>query len=430
MNKTFTLKYGKQKMSISLPTDKILYDIKGNDCESISDLPAALLHAIKNPIDSKPLQEIVKPGEKVVIIVSDVTRAWIKSDKFLPTILNELNTYGIPDSDISIIIALGTHRCHTPEEDVLVCGQEVVDRVKIYQHDGLDESQLVQLGSTSFGTPIIINKLVHEADRIILTGGITFHLMAGYGGGRKSIIPGVSGDAAIQGNHSIAMHPEVGKGVNPLCESGKTGGNPLNEDMLEACNIVKPDFLINFAYDANGDFAKIVAGHWHTAWQEGCKFVNQIFGIPIAQKAELVIATAGGFPKDINLYQGCKMIDNAMMACKEGGSMIFLLECPDIKEPAAFSDWLRYTDVLEFEKAVRADFSIPAFIAFKLFYTAQEYNCVLVTKPENFEIAKRVGMQPAATLDEAFALVQDKLPKDYKVTIMSQGANTVPIMKK
>ena len=429
MDQTYSLKIGKEKMSITLPENKVLYNIEGNDYPGIEDLSSQILQAVTNPVDSKPLKEVVSPGDKVAILASDVTRAWLKADKFLPIILNLLNSYGICDQDIFLVNATGTHRAHTPTENILTYGQEVVDRIKIYQHNAYDNDNLVEFGSTSRGTPVFLNKMVCSADKVILTGGTVYHLMAGYGGGRKSIMPGISGDKTVQANHSLAMHPELGKGVNPLCQAGATIGNPLHEDMVEVAQMLDPDFLINFAYNAHGEFAEVVAGHWLTAWEKCCQYVDQIFGIAIKEPANLVIATAGGFPKDINLYQGSKTVDNAYFACKQGGTIIFLLECPDIAEPPAFTKWLRFDDIAKFEAAVRADFSIPAFIAFKLSDVAQKYNCIAVTKPENFEIFKRVGMRPAATLTEAYALAKKDLPEDFTITLMPQGANTLPILK-
>lgn len=431
MEKKIQFGFGRETMALALPEEHILYEIEGAPASEIDDVAAATLEALRNPIGSLPLRELVKAGETVAIIVSDITRGWIKSYAFLPTILNELNSVGVPDEDIFIVIALGTHRPHTSEEDLAVCGEEVVKRVRILQHDGLDASQLTYLGKTMRGTEAYINSHVMKADRIILTGGIAFHLMAGYGGGRKSLMPGVSGDVTIQGNHSIALHPTVGLGANPLCESGKLDGNPLHEDMTEVAAMVNPTFLVNGVYTAEGKFHRIMAGHWYEAWQEGCKAVDGIFGIPIQEKADVVIASAGGFPKDINLYQGSKTIDNAFMAAKSDGVIICLLECPDIQEPPVFSSWFRFDDIRTFEQAVRDDFSIPAFIAFKCADIANKLTAIVVTRPENAEFIKRTGMIPVATLAEAWALAQEKIAgrPDYKITVMTHGANTVPKLK-
>lgn len=157
---------------------------------------------MREPINSKPLQQCVNKGEKVAIVVSDITRL-VHTDQILIHIVNELNLAGIPDEDISIVVAQGTHRPQTHEEDVIVCGQEVVDRIKIYQHSS-KESVCVHVGDTPRGVPVWIDKHVTDADKVILTGGITVHLLAGYGGGRKSILPGVASEETIQ--NTILWH--------------------------------------------------------------------------------------------------------------------------------------------------------------------------------------------------------------------------------
>ena len=431
MIKNFNLKIGKTEMTLDIPTTQILHEIHGNDYPALENLEQSIIDAMNNPIASKPLKEIVQAGQKVLLIVSDITRVWLKPAKFLPPIVNYLNECGIPDANINIIIAQGSHRAHTPEEDLLVCGEEIVKRIKIHQHDAYNMDIHKYVGKTTRGTEIYVNNKAFESDHVILTGGIIYHLMAGFGGGRKSLMPGICHDKTIQGNHCLCLHPEIGKGTNPLCQSGKLEGNPMYEDMYEICDMVSPSFLINFVYTAEGDFARVVAGHWHHAWVDGCKTVEDILGIEIEQKADLVIASAGGFPKDINLYQGCKTIDNATAACKDNGTIIFLLDCPDIYEPKVFTDWFRYDDLLEFENAVRENFSIPAFIAYKTKQTAVQYNCIAVTTiPDNFKVFERVGFKPVATLEEAYKLAQKTLPHNFSVTIMTHGANTLPIIKK
>ncbi len=428
--KTIHFGFGNESIPVELPQEKIIYEIEGKPVEAITDTTAAVKEALSHPIGSPPLNKVVQPKDKVVIIVSDITRGWIQSNVFLPILLNELNAAGIPDDNISIVIALGTHRPHTDKENLIVCGEEVCHRVTFHPHDCLDQSQLVYMGTTKRGTPAYINKYVANADKVILTGGIVFHLMGGFGGGRKSIMPGVSGDITIQTNHSLALHPEIGQGASPECMSGKLIDNPVHEDMTEVAAFVQPAFLLSAVYTPEGEFAKFFAGHWYKAWEAGCKTVKDIYGIPIERQADLVIASAGGFPKDINLYQGSKTIDNAFLAVKPGGVIIAFMECRDIAEPAEFSDWFRYRDLLEFEKAVRAHFTIPGFIAFKLADIAQKNTVIIVTKPENADFIRKTGMIPAFSAAEALAIAREKLGReDYTITCMTHGANTAPLLK-
>jgi len=428
--KEFELGLGKGTVRVSLPEKQVIDVIEGKPYEPIQDIEAAVKEALRNPIGTPPLKEIVKAGDKVAIIASDITRAWLKHDQFLPYLLNELNEAGIPDSDICLVVALGAHRYHTEQENINIYGQEVVNRIRIEQSCALDDSHYVDVGTTTRGVPVKINRHVMEADKVILTGGIIYHLMAGFGGGRKSIMPGVASYPTIQGNHSLCLHQEFGKGVNPACGSGKIEGNPMHEDMVEMAEMVNPAFLLNVMLTADGQFARFVAGHWFQAWEDGCKTVADIFGVPIKEKADMVIASAGGFPKDINLYQGSKTIDNALMACNENGVIILLMECADIAEPPDFSGWFNYQSLADRERALRDGFTVPGFIALKLGVLAQQIPQIVVTLPQNKEFIEKAGMYAVTTIEEALALAEEKLGrKDYSIIVMPHAANTVPIVQ-
>lgn len=430
--KKYQLPYGNGFQEVTLPEEKVLYDIHGNKADVLEDITAATLAAVRCPIASQPLQKVVRKGDKVAVIVSDVTRL-VRTAEFLPVIISEINAAGVPDEDITIIVATGTHRAHTYDEDIAVCGKDIEKRIKIHQHDSRNNEELTDLGVTSFGTPILIDSYVAEADKVIITGAVSLHPMAGFGGGRKAVMPGVSGHATIMHNHAIALAPKVGDGCNPLCETGLLEGNPLHEDMVEVTKKLDPAFLVNMVFTPEGKLHEVVAGHWYKAWEKGCKDLVAMAGVPIKELADVVFASAGGSPKDMNLYQSCKAHMNAVFAVKKGGIMILTLECPDIKEPAIFTDWFSKSDVLQFEKDVRADFSIPAFVAFKTRCIVNSLTTYLVTKPENFEFVRQTGQIPVASLEEAWLLTQQELAKqgkdDYKITIMGHASATMPVLE-
>ncbi|MDD4601757.1 Lactate racemase [bioreactor metagenome] len=428
--KHFDLAFGRQTVNFSLPEENILEVIEGKTYSPITNVEAAVKEVLRNPIDSPPLKEVVEQGEKVTIIASDMTRSWIKHDQFLYLILNELNEVGIPDKDITLVVGLGAHRPHTHEENVAVFGQEVVDRINIVQSNVFEPENYVYMGTTSRGVDFNVHKSVADADKVILVGGIVYHWLAGFGGGRKGIMPGVASYESIQGNHSFCLSPEVGHGVNPNSDSGKTVGNPMNEDMVEMTAMINPAFLFNVILTGEGEFARFVAGHWFKAWEEGCKTVVDMYGVPIKQKADLVIASAGGYPKDINLYQGSKCVDNAAKACNENGVVILLQECPEQGEPPDFNAWFtEYEDLFEREQVLRKGFTVPGFIALKLGLIYKKNPYIIVTLPENKEFMAKAGMFPVTTMEEAMALAEEKLGrKDYKTIIMPHGGNTVPIL--
>ena len=427
------LPIGKRTEEVMVPQDRLLYDIRGNEASVAESFEAAARYALAHPIGSEPLEKIVQAGDKVAIVISDITRL-CGTDKFLPVILDELNKIGVPDDDIKLVVATGTHRGHTPEEDVVVCGREVVKRVQIIQHDSRNEAELVEIGTTSFGTKVKLNRTVAEADKVIVTGAASLHPFAGFGGGRKAIMPGVAGYDTIMQNHCMALAPVAGEGCNPLAEASILEDNPVSLDMVEACRLLDPDFLVNTVYTPEGELHEIVAGHWYDAWRKGCEDILKMSGTHIEEQADIVFASAGGFPKDLNLYQGTKCHMNAVFAVKKGGILIVALDCEDIKEPAIFSDWFVRGDLTALERDVRADFTIPGFVAFKSRCIVNSLTVYMVTRLENFDFVAKTGQIPCRTLTEAWEKAQQQLAKqgkkEYTITVMSHASATLPILDK
>ena len=424
------LKYGRGEVTFSLPEEQLYFEVIGKDYPSISDIPGAIRSALERPIDSPPLRELLRPTDKVAITVSDITRSWQRMDLVLPTLFDTISRAGIPDENVSILVVVGGHRQNTEDEMEQLCGREVCRRVNVVNHNARDLQNMVYLGKTSRGTEVAINQVVAEADRIILTGGIIYHYMVGYGGGRKSVIPGFSSIRTIQQNHLWAMGRELGSGSNRNARSGKTRGNECHEDMMEIAGFVKPDFIVNVVPNADGDYAGIFAGNWVSAWQEGTKLVDEIYSVEIPDLADIVIASAGGSPKDINLYQAGKTMDNASYAIRKGGAVIIVSECPDILEPPEFPQWFQYPSNREMERALRADFSIPGWVAWKEVECSDIATFIMVTRPENAELVGKAGIIPVATMEEALDQAYKRCgTKEPRITLMPQGANTLPVLK-
>jgi nickel-dependent lactate racemase len=428
--KSFTLKIGKGTTAFSIPEAQLLYELVGRNRQAPQNLAEAYRHALAHPIDSPPLGEIVKPGERLAITVSDITRGWQRNDLTLPILIDYLNEAGVADRDITVIIAVGAHRQNTDDEFVELCSEAVCHRVRVINNNAWDTDNMVYYGKTSRGTEVSLNRVVAEADRVILTGGVIYHYMVGYGGGRKSVLPGVASLKTIQQSHMWAMEKTVGQGSNPLAANKKTHGNPAHEDMVEAAAFLKPDFIVNVVPNLDGEIAGIFAGNWMTAWQAATVLVDDIFGVVIREQADIVIASAGGYPKDINLYQSQKTIDNAVYAMKPGGVVILMAECPDIKEPREFFDWFDHPSFLEMEKAVRANFLISGWVAVRQLEYGKQGTIIMVTRKENIELARKAGVQGVATMAEALEMAYAACGSSApRITVMPQGANTFPILE-
>ena len=424
------LKYGRGEVAFSLPEEQIFFEVVGKDYPAIADIPGAIRATLERPIDSPPLRELLRPTDKVAITVSDITRSWQQMDLVLPTLFDTISRAGIPDENVSILVVVGGHRQNTEDEMEQLCGREVCRRVNVVNHNARETQNMVYLGKTSRGTEVAINRVVAEADRIILTGGIIYHYMVGYGGGRKSVIPGFSSIRTIQQNHLWAMGRELGSGSNRNARSGKTHGNECHEDMMEIAGFVKPDFIVNVVPNGDGDYAGIFAGNWVSAWQEGTKLVDLIYSVEIPGPADIVIASAGGSPKDINLYQAGKTMDNASYAVKKGGAVIIVSECPDILEPPEFPQWFQYPSNLEMERALRADFTIPGWVAWKEVECSDIATFIMVTRPQNAGLVGKAGIIPVATMEEALDQAYRRCgTKEPRITLMPQGANTLPVLR-
>jgi len=252
--------------------------------------------------------------------------------------------------------------------------------------------------------------------------------MAGYSGGRKSVLPGVASYDTIQNNHRFNLHPQTGHGVNPYCGAGILDGNEMNSDMMEAVHFIQPDFILNAVYAPDGSFAQFFAGHWISAWNKACVMVREIYSSPIHELADVVIASAGGYPRDINFYQSMKPLQNAGRAAKEGGVVIMFMECRDILEPASFSKYLHYDSVV-LESQLRRKFDVPGFVALKGLFVAKKVTVILVTKEENAEFILKAGMIPVTSGEAALAKASEILRTDnWSVTVMTHAGSTVPVL--
>lgn len=423
-----SMKYGNSVKEITLDESKKFTILRSIQEEIKESEEYAIINALENPIDSPRLKELIRPGYKICIVVPDVTRLWQKPSVYLPFIIKEIENSGVNFEDIKFLCALGTHRKQTSEEQRMLLGNELYERFQIVDHDCNDEENLVYVGTTSFGTPVKVNKMALDCDCLIITGGIVFHDMAGFGGGRKSILPGISGYETIMLNHALSLNPHS-KGINPMAKCASMTNNPINDDMTEAANLVKPDFLFNVIMDSEGNISKALAGNFISAHLKGCKELQKVDGVQIEEKGDLVIASCGGYPKDINLYQASKTLSNAKEAVKEGGTIIILAKCEEgIGHPEVLKIITEYDRDDSREKEVRKAFTIAKYSGYLICNIAENYNVILVSDIDK-NIFKNSKIQAVNSIDEAFHKCFFS-EKDFgKVYIMPNGANTLPMIK-
>lgn len=420
MQTEYSFKYGKDKINFSLDPETVMATLKLKDHPPLTDPRAAILEAIRNPIDSKPLCDLVHKGDTVAFLVNDSTRV-ANSHVFMPILLDELNAAGIPDKDMFIVFALGTHHDMTKTEMIEQVGQAVADRVLMYNSTAKDASQFVKVGTTSYGNEVYFNKRVVEADHIICTGSIVHHFFAGYGGGRKALFPGVAAYETIRRNHSLMLEPGS--------QLGQLDGNPVYEDQIEGTEMCRPTFLLNVVLNEKKEFLKIFAGDYITAHKQGCKFVESIYGTELVEQADLVIASCGGFPKDINVYQMQKTMDNAVLAVKEGGVIIILGECIEGTGSDMYETWMRqYKTPEAIEEKVRKEFVIGGHKAYAVTRLMKKAQFILLSSLDE-ELSRTLLFTPVKSMEEALSLAYGKLGPKPRTILMPQGSLTVPVIK-
>ncbi|MDR1520778.1 MAG: nickel-dependent lactate racemase, partial [Planctomycetota bacterium] len=400
---------GSSTQPVDVPDKQLLGVLRPNQAPVGIVGPAAVARALREPIESPPLRELVGPGEKIAIITSDITRP-LPSYQVLPAVLDELAAAGVDMNDVVVVFALGVHRKHTEGEMRRLVGDASFERVRCLDGDPADA---VHLGVTGSGTPVDIARPVAEADKRIGLGNIEYHYFAGYSGGAKAIMPGVSTRAAIQANHSRMVLPEAA--------AGRLEDNPLRLDIEEAMRFCPLHFIVNVVLNEKKEIIRAVAGHHRAAHREGCRFLDSLYRVGIRRRADIVIASQGGFPKDINLYQTQKALDNAKHAVRDGGIIILAGSCREGLGEDVFEEWMLGADSpSSLITRIQADFQLGGHKAAAIAMVLQRSEVYLVSDLEP-EFVRRLFFSPYPTVQEAFAAARRKIGADASVIVMPYG---------
>ncbi len=316
--KTVQLAYGKTGLDISVPDDA--HVIEPRHLEGLADEFGAVVAALRNPIGTPPLKDMVEPSAKVSIVISDITRP-TPNHKLVPWLLQELGH--VPKENFVIINGLGSHRANTRDELIQMLGQEIVDTIAIENHDAFDDSKLVHVGRNTYGSEVYFNKTYVESDFKIVTGFIEPHFFAGFSGGPKGIQPGIAGIKTILDFHNAEL---IG---HPNTTWGLLEGNILQDSATQNCLMAKPDFMLNVTLNGEKDITNVFAGDVIKAHRIGCEFVKENAMYAVGQPFDVVITTNSGYPLDQNLYQTVKGMSAAALIVREGGVIISASECCD-----------------------------------------------------------------------------------------------------
>lgn len=313
-----TLLYGNDGLELNLPDNAFLVEPK--NLPGLEDDKEAVMNALKNPIGSAPLKEIVKSTDTVAIVISDITRP-TPNHKLVPWLIEELDH--VPHENFVIINGTGTHRDQTQEEFVQMLGEWVVNNIRIINNHCHEKETLVNLGESKFGCDVYLNKDYVEADFRIVTGFIEPHFFAGFSGGPKGIMPGIAGIETIMTFHNARM---IG---DPRATWGNMEDNPVQDMTREINRMCKPDFMLNVTLNREKEITAVFAGELYEAHDRGCAFAKEHAMIRCDKRFDVVITSNSGYPLDQNLYQAVKGMSAAHKIVKEGGAIIIASECSD-----------------------------------------------------------------------------------------------------
>jgi nickel-dependent lactate racemase len=409
------LKFGRESLSFDIDDKKVGAVLLGafppppDPYEEIREIKRAL----DNPIGMGGLSEVTEPGLKTVIMVSDITRP-VPTHKFLPALLDALNAHGIKDTDITVLFGMGIHRAHTDDERRAMLGDEAYSRVKCDDSTG---APYIKVGVSKAGTPYHVSETVVNAGLVIGTGNVEYHWFAGYSGGAKAVLPGACDNTTITHNHSMIIHP------NSL--PGRLEGNPVREDIDAILEFIPIPYIFNVVIDDQKRILRAFAGHPVEAFRQACGFLDSVYKKPIDKLYDAVIAGCSGFPKDINVYQAQKALDNANLAVKDGGTIILVGSCSEGYGEDTFECWLKESsspkDLLD---RLKREFALGGHKAAGLAKVVERVNVIMISDMSKAAVE---GLYFSyAAKDELQAVVDRVARRSESVLIIPQGGSILP----
>jgi len=413
------LKYGNSHKRLKLDDKNLIGILELRKSSGIPDVIKAEIEALAHPSGSKKLSEIAKGKKTACVVVSDYTRGtpYKRPDfNLLLPIIDELHAGGIKDKDIKFLVGTGAHRAHTRQEDIDNFGEEIVNKYEVISHD-CDKNN-VSLGNLSTGNELLIDKVWVDSHVRVMTGLITTHYFGGYSGGRKGVLPGIVARETVRKNHAMIVRPEV--------DIAKTKGNPISDEMDEAAQKAGVDFLLNVVINDKKEIVKIVAGDLDKAYEEGWKACRDLYLVPFKEKADVVFACAGGYPKDVSLYQSQKTINNARLVLKEGGTIVLISECREGIGSDTFAQWLAEASSLdELLNTDPAKIVVGGHTAVGNAKVLKRFDILVVSSIKKEDLEKRF-YKYAQGIDPAIEWAKNKHGENFKSYVMPQGGLIYP----
>ena len=411
----YSVKYGAGSLAFGVPDAADVTLIEPRAVPGVAD-PAA---AVERALDAALAQGALRNPGKTAIAISDATRP-VPNAVILPPLLARLHARGVQDDEISIIVGVGNHRPAAREEFPRLVGAEIARRYRVFSHVYDDPAQLVRLGETSRGTPVVINRTFAEADTRVVAGMIDPHQFVGYTGGCKGAFIGLGGGETITANHSMLSAPGA--------KLGAYDGNPVRADIDELTGFLAIDLALNVVLNTANEVVRVFAGDPHRVLAAAMPLVRDVCETAVPQPLDVVIASPGGYPKDINLYQAQKALAHACELARPGGSVILAAECREGAGDALYEAWMAaartpHDVVARFE---REGFRMGAHKAFLFARSLLKARCYLVARGVTPEQARKLHLIPAPTIADALAAALRGVPGRPRVGIMPRASSTIP----
>jgi nickel-dependent lactate racemase len=415
------LKYGKKIIGFA-PPESVRWQILEKDLPFSPDEEETIVGQALEAL----IEQLEKAGTgkkaKLLLVVPDHTRK-CRVEFILPRLLHALDERF--SAHVDILIANGSH-AQQPEETIRsLVGPEVYQNYPVTQHDYLDTDSQVCIGSTSHGTPLWLNRKIKEADYIITIGGTLYHYFAGFGGGPKMLFPGIAGYESIKANHRRTIDALTGQ-FHSHCYEGNITTNPVYLDLAEVVEFVPNALSFQVVSSPQGAIVFAESGEILPIHKRACQKVAEVYSLPLKEKADVVIASAGGFPADVNLIQTHKSIHHGFQAVKEGGCLIVVAQCAEGIGSMTFLPYFDFGSSAEIAAQLLRDYRINGHTALALKTKTEKATIIFVSRL-NSEIVKKTGMIPASTLAEAWELVASKVKKKATGYILPAASVFVPI---
>jgi nickel-dependent lactate racemase len=413
------LPYGETEVCLRVPTRNFLGCIEPVSEKAVQDAEAEIERSLNEPIGSKHLKEIVRPGNSVAVVVEDGFAPG-PSRLMVSNLLKELNKAGVSDESVTFILGYNVRRV-LGGEVVGILGEDIVKRVRVICHD-CRAADNVYVGTTKFGTKVYLNRVFVEADVKILIGELGFHWYAGYGGGREGVIPGVAGEETIKHNYAMILSGNAKPGV--------LDGNPVHEDMLEAAKLARVDFILNVLLSRKGEVVRAFAGDMEQAFYEGVKLINEVYRVPVYRRAEIVVVSPGGKQADLTLSKALRAVEGALEVVKRGGVLILAAECIGGYGDEVFHDWMvKFKDLKAVEREVRQNPVFGGHLAYYLLKALQKVQIILVSAMPDYYAENVFRLKTARTANEALNEAFKILGENSRVYVIPYGNFTLPDVK-